>query len=375
MVSSLPSNTDSLFWGDIADVTYTQVQATLTLSIAVLLGSTTLLSINEKYEPDASGRVNITELRDIIKPFIEEYLPTEIPSIGNKTFPNLHLKIDATSAGSTISHNVKVVPSMGRVGETPTSFKRNYTLQHSKVTHWSRYEVVALNAKLTHTVGFAYLSGTTPKYLTKTISASSSDYYELNVSATRMLAWFGIAASVNPDAAIYTLIESSDGSSVTDRIQINYTGELRGDEITLLHQNYFGLPETFTLHGASTERLVSEASFAYASRRYLRYDSRQRMEHTANTGYLDRQRYNALLDLSMSPQVFAVAQLAKEVTEPSAKVEVTVTGIDSERRRSHGGIHNATLTFRLTDEYQRTELLPEFQAIRIFDPSFNRTFE
>ena len=258
---------------------------------------------------------------------------------------------------------------MGRVGEVPTAFKHNYTLQRKRFTHWSRFELLALNTRLTHTVGFAYMNGTTPRYLTKTIAVNTSaDYHQLNVSATHMLEWFGVNA--NPENAIYTLIESRDGTTLCDVVQVNYTEELRGDEVTLLHQNYFGLPETFTLHGASAEKLVSEASFAYASRRYLRYDSHQRMEHTANTGYLDRQRYDALIDVSMSPQVFFVAQLKKEETEPSSKVEVTLTGIESER-----SIHNATLTFRETDENRRTELLTEFKDMRIFDNSFNRTFE
>lgn len=375
MVSSLSNSTTALFLGDVPDVTYSGVSGTLAVVLKVMSGSSVLVSVSESYTPDLAGNVLLQGLQDLLKFYVMDAMAITIPASANKNFPNIRLNIVAYDGDAYISHDIRIYPSMGAVGADPADYRLNFTQQRNRVCHWSEPQMVALNMKLSHSLGLAYMKEGKYKWVTKPLPAVSYDYCILNVSAYAMMSFMAVQDEGVMNA-VYSAIESRDADgNITDTVRIDYTPELRNEGVCLLHANYFGLPEVFACYGQDKEKQVMDASFGYIRGKYRRFDNRNGIEHVTDTGWLDKERYAALQDLLMSPQVFVVSFESPVQESPVVGREITITDVDAVIQKPNRELRHAALTYRYADKNCRAADSVPVIVQRIFDSSFNTPFE
>lgn len=370
MVSNLPTSTSSLFLGSVPDITYSNINGTIYIVLEVISSGSSVASLTEVYTPNINGEVILQGLKDLLKPYIWDNIVLRCPSSASGRFKNLQLKITATDSSGAINHDIAIYPSLGVVNESPSSYHKNFTDQKNRICYWRQPETVALNMKLNHVLKLNYLNGNSISTITKSISSDASDYLVLDVSATSMVRRMGLSGTKAPDA-VSLVISSSYAGSVTDTIRVDYTRELKGDVVSLLHANYYGLPEVLTFHGADRQKPRIESSFAYMNGVFRRYNYHNSIEHVTNTGYLTKERYAALNDLLVSPQVFEVSI---DDEETLVGREVTVTDLDGEFVKQRTELRNAAITYRYSaDDYRSADWYPTLMQ-RIFDYTFDYSF-
>ncbi len=171
------------------------------------------------------------------------------------------------------------------------------------------------------------------------------------------------------DNLIYIRVRAlnSDQEEV-DRIVFNVT-EL--DPLLIssyIYRNPFGIPEVFTFWGRVTENFDPRSELAYTQDGYRKVNDDPLETYKVRTGALTTERRESVKDLLRSYEVY-------ELKDGEIGERMTVIETEAERTFPSNSITNYTLTFQKagynTDEFTRGE----FSGMRIFDKTFDYTFE
>ena len=161
------------------------------------------------------------------------------------------------------------------------------------------------------------------------------------------------------------LLGSND--ALLDRIIFDIDRLPIRQQTVLLYTNCFGSIEAALLRGTDERTQDMDATFASVLGSYRKIRTEMTERHTAHTGHLNEEGYNAMTDLARSPRVMLL-----DIDTQSWR-EVTVTDIGYTDRRPRTTVTDLTVTYRLTNRHPNTFRRPSL-PVRVFDPTFDRTF-
>lgn len=319
-----------------------QASATFRLS----LGEQEIL--NETYVPDANGKVSIVDLHDLVEPYLASNLIEQFS----------YQITDAAKA--TVSKNFVVQFCAAEASVDAKPFMESYflsTLLGEKVTSSGRKEFL-------HLVVFE----ATPVSVT-CLFLTSSGYQTKNVSLDELTGLNQVVTiDVSPDKFTDEAGELfSYTVNVGNRSQV-FQMDLSCPDAApcLLFTNSFGCQETIYCTGTHTLDPEYGRSSTVIDGKFRNYYIEEKRTFKANTGLLNTAMSLWADDLFRSKEIYLL-----EGIQPGK--EVTITDSESKRTNDLDALPAYTFEYRYAQRNQNILQLP--RAGRVFDNTFDNTFE
>ncbi len=173
---------------------------------------------------------------------------------------------------------------------------------------------------------------------------------------------------VGVESLIYIEFKLMLSGSMIDYMKCVFDHGNQHQKTAFLLKNLFGVPEIVVMTGV--DKLTSEldASFSWINRRYLKTSTDLTTLHTICTGYIDQQTRDSVKDAIRSNEVY----LVKGVDLIDM---VTVTDIDLDMETPKNIGLTACITYRVSEKVQERFSRLAVADSRIFDDTFDDTYE
>ena len=156
---------------------------------------------------------------------------------------------------------------------------------------------------------------------------------------------------------------------VTDRVIYKIDHGYRRQQTVFAFTNCFGVWETEALTGADERKDELEGTFGMIDSQYRKVHTELTEEHRVCSGYCSAEQYNSLLDMVRSEHVYLLND------DGTLGEEVTITGIEFSEKKPHATPNAVYLTYRVSNMHQEVFERKQPQTGRIFDDTFDTTFE
>ncbi len=171
------------------------------------------------------------------------------------------------------------------------------------------------------------------------------------------------------DSLIYVIVRILDeNDNELDRVtfNVNYSSSLLRSNY--LYRNPFGIPEVLTFQGKTTETFDPQNQLAYTLEGYMKVSDDPLETYKVRTGSLSEELRESVKDFLRSFDVY-------RLTGDQLGDRMTVIESEAERTFPSNSIVSYTLTLRKSS-YQRDKFHRKgFSVNRIFDKSFDNTYE
>ena len=358
MVTNLV-NDSYVFSCDMQDIRIADVHDKLSLRM-VVDGQEAL---SEIYYPDHGNTVIICDPGDIIN---EYFVHPELNGGDERiTLSPMEVQLALSDGESAERYTLHVFYSRHHMSFDP---------QTDFIFH-SRYKIKQLRQNSIDYLSF-FVSDKTEVFLDiiylesgrsvrKTVKLQLSDANRMmayNVSPVKV----GELAGLKTDNILSYDARITDGT-LTDLIRYVIDRKSRREMHQFLYYNVFGLPESISFSGLvqySPELEGDIADMVKQKRRFAPFFNDLR---TVNTGYLDENKYKALIDMLTSPR-------QRWYDTPSLPMEIIITDIDFTHTKMGNRRGNVNLTFCPASRKHQVFDRYSFGG-GIFDYTFDRTFE
>lgn len=358
MVANIINNSYQ-FSSDMEDIRITDVHEKLTLKMAVDGQE----ALSEVYYPDGGGTVTICDPGDIIN---EYFIRPELS--GGEDWiapPPMTVQLFLSDSETTADYTWYVLYSRYRISfESLTGF-----------IFYSRYKIKHIRQNTVDYLSF-FVSDQTKVYLDIIYLEAGSSVkktVELQLPETnRMMAYnvspvkVGKLANVKADNILSYDARITD-STLTDLVRFVIDRRNHREIHQFLYYNVFGLPESISFSGLVQYSPALEGNIADMVKRKRRFNPFFNDLRTVNTGYLDENKYKALIDMLTSP-------VQRWYDTPSLPMEIIITDIDFTHTRMGNQRVNVNLTFCPASRKHQVFDRYSFGG-GIFDYTFDRTFE
>lgn len=358
MVANLVNNT-YLFSADMEDIRITDVHEKLVFKMTVDGQE----ALSEVYYPDSGNAVVICDPGDIIN---EYFVRPELGGGDDRiALPPMTVQLSLSDSEATAEYTLYVFHSRYRVSFellTGFIFYSRYKIKHIR-QNTIDYLSLFVSDKTKVYLDIIYLeSGNSVK---KTVELQLSD-------ANRMMAYnmspvkVGKLASLRADNILSYDARITDGT-LTDLVRYVIDRKNHREIHQFLYYNVFGLPESISFSGLVQFSPELEGDIADMVKLKRRFNPFFNDLRTVNTGYLDENKYKALIDMLTSP-------VQRWYDTPSLPMEIIITDIDFTHTKMGNQRVNVNLTFCPASRKHQVFDRYSFRG-GIFDYTFDRTFE
>lgn len=213
-------------------------------------------------------------------------------------------------------------------------------------------------------IGVAYLDAGNERYrrVTKDFGDTNGMLaFSLSLERVAALSGIGTASILFYDAML------KENGIVKDKVRF-INDQRRYRNITnFIYRNAFGMPETMAFTGLVEYSPELEGETVELLQRTVRTDAEYIDSRTANSGYLDTRQYGKALDLITTDSL--------QLYNTETLTEVVVTEIDFSHKRTGSEKINVSLTFRQASRRHLDFVRAGNIRGRIFDKTFDYTFE
>lgn len=358
MVVNLVNDTYA-FSSGIEDIRITDVHDKLTFRLSV--DGREVLS--EGYYPDGQGNVTIGEIGELVNEHFT--FPALDGSETSVALPPMEVKMDFADSLTTAEYRLNVIHARHRVSFEP----------QTDFVFYSRYKIKHLRQNSIDFLSF-YVSDHTQVYLDVTYltddgtvrkrvplqTGDAGTMTACNLSPVKVAGLAGVQADkiLSYDARI-------TNGTLSDLVRYIVDRSSHREMHQFLYYNVFGLPESVSFSGLVQYAPALEGEIAEMVKKKRRISPRFEDIRTINTGYLDENKYKAVIDMLTSP-----AQ--RWYDTQSTPMEILITDIDFTHTKMGNHRVNVNLTFRPADRKHRVFDRFAFTG-GIFDYTFDKTFE
>ena len=170
------------------------------------------------------------------------------------------------------------------------------------------------------------------------------------------------------DVIYYDMILQSQDGSMLDKVRYMMDDRHFANETSFLYRNSFGGAETLTFTGKSEKSLELNGSYADFNGINRKYYTKPVLSERINTGYLSESLEGCMEDLIRSDKVFLIK-------EDLSQEEITVTAIEIKRVKNSNEAYSYYMTYRPSAKDHLDFRKCGSVRNRIFDKSFDETFE
>lgn len=366
---------NAYFAPDIPDLQISYSQGdTIAITVASLSG-TTLADIQEAYAPDEDGYVTVRDMADIAMAYIEPLDVAAMPPLLSTFNPAVNITVTVTHTDNTTStYTTKARFATSRTTDTPLDPDTydGFLTRYTKRTITPRIPIILSHRTgLGVTLSVTYLNAGVLKSADIVLSATSTTGVNVRCLTLAYLATQTATATghaVNTDDIVTVKAMLTNGGTVCDTIIYNIDQAHQRQQTAFLFTNLFGCPEAEVLTGSDHTEADIDAQFAYRNRQYRRSWQQIDDKHTVNSGYVTREQYQSLRDLAQSPLVMIIKS-------DGTLEEATVTDIELNDTHPRSTPTTATVKYRIANRTQQRFLRQRQTATRIFDNTFDQSFE
>ena len=358
MVVDLVNNAYS-FSSDIEDIRVTDVHEKLSFRMTVDGQE----ALSEVYYPDVKGVVTLYEIGDIINEyFVRPELSGSSESI---SLPPMAVQLAFSDEQTNADYTLYVLHSRYHISFEPLTdfiFYSRYKIKHIRQNSID-YLSFFVSDKTKVFLDVIYLeAGVSIK---KTVQLQLSDIncmvaYNMSPVKVAQLTSIHYDKILSYDARI-------TNDTLTDLVRYIIDRRNHREIHQFLYYNVFGLPESVSFSGLIQYSPELEGDIADMLKKKRRFNPFFNDLRTINTGYLDENKYKAVIDMLTSP-------VQRWYDTPSSPMEVIITDIDFTHTKM--GNHRVNVNFTFCPANRRHQVFDRYSfGGGIFDYTFDRTFE
>lgn len=344
MVVLIKDVTDYMFSSALDKIVFTTDQASAVFRLS--LGEQEIL--NETYVPDVNGKISVVDLHDLVEPYLASNLIEQFS----------YQITDA--AGASVNKTFVVQFCAAEISIDAEPFRQKYflsTLMGEKVTSAGRKEFLHLVVSEVTDVYVTCMYLTPLGHQTKNKSLDKitnlNDIVTIDVSPNLFLDGVG-------ELFFYTV----NAGKRSQAFQIDLA--CLDVDPCLLFTNSFGCQETFYCTGTHTLEPEYGRSSTVIDGKFRNYHIKEKRMFKANTGILNVAMSLWADDLFRSKEIYLL-----EGIRPGK--EITITDSESKRTNDLDALPSYTFEYRYAQRNQNILQLP--RAGRVFDNTFDNTFE
>lgn len=343
----------------------------LVITISDNMGAT-VATISENYAADASGNIHVSGIGDLAMAYLEPYPLDELPVSGSVFSPWVTVTVSVTHADESVTaHTTKVYYATSRTeGTRQENYAGFFSRYTRKIITPDAPVVFSTPAANTVRLSVTYRSGMM-RHTELTLSAEGQAgiavyYLPLSVIAQLVAAQTGTAVVAADIYECRAMIIA--GGAVVDSIVFTVDSFHFRNATCFVFTNNYGCPEAEVFTGADTMDVEMDSEQAYMNGRFRKSWTRLTDTNTVHSGHLTSERFSSVRDLAQSPRVLLTGK-------DGSSREVTVTKIGLASTSPLTAPRSAELTYRIADIIQEIHTRRRVQLTRVFDISFDHSFE
>lgn len=331
----------------------------------------------ETYYPDSDGYITLRNLGDMARSYLS---PRKLSAVNmaNATQvwsrpyvllairvcnPELYTQVYGTYSTCVYYSNI-------RIGVQPSSYGMFLSRYHArKVLPWQPMlfsHIIFSNWSSKLVVAYKDSEGA-PHRATHTFSVNGAELHDvLHYNLT--LASIATLLSIAADSIVSVDIFLLDNGTVQDYISFEIDRDHHRKPQGFCFTNCFGVPETEVLVGKDVRSDKMESEHSFVSNVYKKVYTELTEEHKVCSGFIQSDTYHSLLDMVRSEEV-------KLLENATMGEEVAVTEIDFSEQRPHTAPNSVYVTYRVAERHQQKFVRDPQLPTRIFDESFDDSFE
>lgn len=344
MVVLIKDVTDYMFSSALDKIVFTTNQASAVFRLSV--GEQEIL--NETYVPDVNGKVSVLDLHDLVEPYLASNL-----------IERFSYQI-TDAAGASVNKTFVVQFCAAETSMDAKPFMENYflsTLLGEKVTSLGRKEFLHLIVFEATPVSVTCLYLTASGYQAKHIALD--DITGLNQVVTLDVSPGNFTDEVGE---LFSYTVNAGNRSQVFQVDVSCPDAAP----CLLFTNSFGCQETMYCTGTHTLEPEYGRSSTVIDGKFRNYHIEEKRMFKANTGILNTAMSIWADDLFRSKEIYLL-----EGIQPGK--EITITDSESKRTNDLDALPSYTFEYRYAQRNQNILQLP--RAGRVFDNTFDNTFE
>ncbi|MBQ9363982.1 MAG: hypothetical protein IJT97_11305 [Bacteroidaceae bacterium] len=334
-------------------------------------------SFVETYYPDASGRITITGLPELMEAYLEGvpladlYNPhQEYTEVDGYVMLYLRFSQDGAPVDSV---SQKVYQANNRVHEYPSSYRYFLSRFRERTVYVDQVLSVSyIYRGQTLRAGVAYMQEN-GRSAYRVLVLDNSGMTQGKVCVHQYIpSDLADRCGVDEEALLYVEFElglvSGNRFAQLDKMRCTFDHGNHLERTAFVFKNLFGVPETLVMTGQNKRTSELEATFSWIGRKYRKTSTDLMTSHTVCTGYIDDATHASVKDAIRSAEVYVLDGL--ELAD-----QVTVTDIDLDYTMPRTAPLAAYLTYRVSEKIQERFSRLAAREDEIFDDSFDDTFE
>lgn len=341
----------------------------MTDSVAVVLQVEGNTILEERYYPDADGKAVIHNIGDILL----AYFPKRADASLGDSRRKLYLNVSISIGDSFVHDQIVFYSGIKNDIEIDFTFAKFLTRYRRKKTSASRCEFLSFydNGQSIY-LGVAYLHEGEPQFL-RIKWKDCGDTHEgvsldVSLSVITALVLERTEHFITASNIIYYEAYSVVGEEIVAEVRFVNDRRFFPQEKHMYYYNCFGLPETITFTGADKRSIEPNATYATMQDEFRKVDALPVIYDEVNTGHINEVESDCIEELLVSDNVYLY-------TTSGIEKKIVFTEVDIEKRKPDNAPINYTLTYRPAAlkclEYKSII----YNAGRIFDKTFDYTFE
>ena len=338
-------------------------------------GGEELGTIEEIYYPDEDGNIVIRGLGELAMSYLKP-MPAELFSDSRHVkgwdagVVSLSILVENAEADSTsvlseppVRFSTEVYYCSTRCNITPASFEgflNRYSqrtispLQPLMLTH-KQFSQTSVRWIVRYENNGSIGEGQRMDIISRTVGSLYLEQFQVH--------------ELSAEKVLEVVVECMDDQQVIDRIIYKIDHGHQRQQTAFAFTNCFGAWETEALTGADERKDELEATFGIIESRYRKVHTELTEEHRVCSGFISAEQYQSLLDMARSEHVYLLND------DGTLGEEVTITGIEFSEKKPHTTPNAVYLTYRVSNMHQEVFERKQPQTGRIFDDTFDTTFE
>ena len=367
-----------MFCQDMGDIVVSGVDGELQVEFRIQNAVGNLQnSFVETYYPDASGRITITGLPELMEAYLEGvpladlYNPhQEYTEVDGYVMLYLRFSQDGAPVDSV---SQKVYQANNRVHEYPSSYRYFLSRFRERTVYVDQVLSVSyIYRGQTLRAGVAYMQEN-GRSAYRVLVLDNSGMTQGKVCVHQYIpSDLADRCGVDEEALLYVEFElglvSGNRFAQLDKMRCTFDHGNHLERTAFVFKNLFGVPETLVMTGQNKRTSELEATFSWIGRKYRKTSTDLMTSHTVCTGYIDDATHASVKDAIRSAEVYVLDGL--ELAD-----QVTVTDIDLDYTMPRTAPLAAYLTYRVSEKIQERFSRLAAREDEIFDDSFDDTFE
>ena len=329
-------------------------------------------TIDEAYAADQSGNITVTNIGDLAMAYISPFSLDGVPAHGTLIAPWCRVAVNVMHEDeTTTTYSTKIYYATARTHiANPEQYMGFLSRSSHKVITTDVPVCLSTAASNTVTLGVVYKSGMM-RYVELPLTTpgqSGIAVYFLTVAYVAQLAATATEREISAKDIYEIRAMVMSGGMAIDNISFVVDGFHSRNSTVFLFTNCFGCPEAEGFFGADTQNVDMDSEQAFMDNHYRKAWADLTVTNKVHSGHVTRDKFASLHDLAVAPKVYLMR------TEDDME-EVTITDIDFGYEKPVTRPQSVAVTYRIAAKTQDVYVRELNPTVRVFDVSFDQSFE